>query len=97
MMCTGRNWCDFFLCTSKEEFLEKIYFDQELMVMAVQKAKIVYEKLIFPELKYRLVKKDIEDTKCVKDVVNNLVDIVCSNINDNDIDFLLDLNWEMSI
>jgi len=94
MLCSQRNWCDFFVCTSNDNFLERIYFDNVLMDVLVQKARVAYKKLIFPELKYRTLKKDIDDTKCVKDVVEKLLIDTCNNI---DVDFCLDVNWEMSI
>lgn len=64
------------------------------MDVAVRKARVAYEKLIFSELKYRMVKKDIDDNKCVKDVVEKLLLDVCDNEN---VDFCLDLDWEMSL
>ena len=50
MMCTKLGWCDFFLYTTKDNFTERIYYDQDFMEGSMGKATITYKELIFPEI-----------------------------------------------
>ena len=38
MHATNRKWCDFFLCTTKDSFLERIIFDGNIFAVSVAKA-----------------------------------------------------------
>ena len=79
MHAVRRTWCDFFLCTTKESFTERIYFDQRVYDIAIQqKASIVYEKLVMPEIFLRTLQKTLEIERDVKDTVRSLIDKVSS-------------------
>ena len=73
MKCTGYNWCDFFVCTSKDSFLQRIIFDSSFINSAILKASICYEKVIFSELIDRLVYTELEVEKCVRDIISIVV------------------------
>lgn len=77
MFCTRRNWCDFFVCTSKDQFVERIFFDEQLMGIYIKKAVFAYKHIIFAELKSGAVKQEIEIEKSVKDTVGHIIDTVC--------------------
>ena len=79
---TNRKWCDFFLCTTKDSFLERIIFDENIFAVSVAKAKVVYEKLVLPEIFSRDLQMTLRVEKEVKkilhDIVNKVTDI-CIN------------------
>ena len=77
MLCTGRKWCDFFLCTTRNSFLEKIPYDISFMEVAIKKAKLVYEALIMPEIFSRSLKVTLEIEKHVKETMHDIINIVC--------------------
>ena len=72
MKCSNRFWCDFFVCFSKDTFLERIVYDENFMKMCIIKASICYEKIIFPELINK--KEQLEIENCVKELVSELLD-----------------------
>ncbi|XP_057297429.1 uncharacterized protein LOC130629386 [Hydractinia symbiolongicarpus] len=76
MHATGRNWCDFFLCTTKDSFVERIMFDKEFYDMAVRKATVVYKELILPEIYTRDLCYTLHVEKEVKETVADIVDHV---------------------
>ena len=61
MHATNRKWCDFFLCTTKDSFLERIIFDEDIFAVSVAKAKVVYEKLVLP----KIFSRDLQTTSLV--------------------------------
>ena len=77
MLCTKRLWCDFFVCTCKDQFVERIPLNQQFLMTSVKKAIFAYEQIIFPEIKYGLLKAEIELEKAIKETVKYLTDTVC--------------------
>lgn len=59
MLCTKRAWCDIFVCTCKDQFVERIVVDEQFLLISMRKAIFAYEQIIFPEIKYGLLKKEI--------------------------------------
>jgi len=49
MLCTGRTWCDFFIC-AKDSFGERVRYDEELCLSQLPKLKRFYFCAILPEL-----------------------------------------------
>ena len=50
---TGYSWCDFFLCTTKDSFQQKIYFDKLFwQIKLVNKCKLetFYSKVVLKEI-----------------------------------------------
>ena len=66
MHATKRKWCDFFLCTTKDTFLERLSFDDTFFAVNIEKVKLVYEKLIVPEIVSRDLKSTIQMEHDVK-------------------------------
>ena len=66
------------------------------MNVAIEKAKFAYKEMIFPELKSKCLRNTIDDEKCVKEVVETLINDVCDFI-DTNFYFSIDVKLEMSI
>ena len=47
---TGYSWCDFFLCTTKYSFQQKIYFDKSFWLVNKCKLEMFYSKVVVKEL-----------------------------------------------
>ena len=47
---TGYSWCDFFLCTTKDSFQQKIYFDKSFWLVNKCKLEMFYSKVVVKEL-----------------------------------------------
>ena len=77
MYCTNRSWCDFFVVTSKDQFVERIFYDDNFMQQAIRKAMFAYEHIIFNELKTGHLKNEIEVEKITKETVDYLLNTVC--------------------
>ena len=77
MYCTNRSWCDFFVVTSKDQFVERIFYDEGFMQQAIRKAIFAYQQIIFKELKTGHLKDEIEVEKITKETVNYILDTVC--------------------
>ena len=88
MLCTKVNWCDFFVCTSKDSFVERIYYDEEFMTRCIVKASICFERIIFPEFCYKEIFNDLEAERCVKVLMKELLDLCEEGI--DEIDFNVD-------
>ena len=56
MFVTSRNYCDFFVCATKDSFCERITYDEQFMRSVVQKIDMLYEQLILPEIFSRELK-----------------------------------------
>ena len=80
MKCTNRTWCHFFVCTSKDTFLESITYGEDFMNNCISKAAICFEKVIFPELCSKTIYNDIEVERNVKEVVSYLLEIIDDNV-----------------
>ena len=46
----GYSWCDFFLCTTKDSFQQKIYFDKAFWLGNKRKLEIFYSKIVVKKL-----------------------------------------------
>ena len=46
----GYSWCDFFLCTTKDSFQQKIYFDKSFWLVNKCKLEMFYSKVVVKEL-----------------------------------------------
>ena len=46
----GYSWCDFFLCTTKDSFQQKIYFDKSFWSVNKYKLEMFYSKVVVKEL-----------------------------------------------
>ena len=77
MYVTNRNYCDFYLCTTKDSFCERIPYNEKFMMDAISKVKVVYQKLIFPEIITRSVRNSLNVVKDVSRVVKDIVDTIC--------------------
>lgn len=42
-------WCDFFLCTKKDSFLQKIIFDEAFWLVNKRKLELIYSKVVVKE------------------------------------------------
>ena len=80
MHATNTSWCDLFLCTTRETFLEKIYFDADFFSRSVEKAQVVFENVIMPEIFLRKLETLIQEEKDVKLVLSSLIDKVSMNV-----------------
>ena len=78
MHVTRRKWCDFFLCTSKDNFLERISYEKDFFHKCLEKTKVVYKELVMPELFNRQLLSLINIEKDVKIVLSTLVSNVSS-------------------
>ena len=47
---TGYSWCDVFLCTTKDSFQQKIYFDKSFWLVNKCKLEMFYSKVVVKEL-----------------------------------------------
>ena len=47
---TRYSWCDFFLCTTKDSFQQKIYFDKTFWSVNKRKLEMFYSKIVVKEL-----------------------------------------------
>ena len=47
---TGYSWCDFFLCTTKDSFQQKIYFDKSFWLVNKCKLEMFHSKVVVKEL-----------------------------------------------
>ena len=45
----GYSWCDFFLCTIKDSFQRKIYFDKAFLLVNKRNLEIFYSKIAVKE------------------------------------------------
>ena len=80
MGVTGYKFCDFFVCTSQDDFTQRINFDNEFWNQNISKVMSFYEKIIVPELFLRTLKnKKDEESIIVKDVLNDMLDIICDD------------------
>lgn len=50
MACTGRNYCDFCLWSTRELFSERILFSKDFFLEAVNSVRNFYELCVHPEL-----------------------------------------------
>ena len=78
MHVTRRKWCDFFLCTSKDNFLERISYYKDFFHKCLEKTKVVYKEVVMPELFNRQLLSLINIEKDVKIVLSTLVSNVSS-------------------
>ena len=46
----GYSWCDFFLCTTKYSFQEKIYFDKSFWLVNNCNLEMFYSKVVVKEI-----------------------------------------------
>ncbi|XP_057294277.1 uncharacterized protein LOC130622783 [Hydractinia symbiolongicarpus] len=77
MGVTGYRYCDFFVCTSKESFTERIPFNAAFWYIIVTKAMIFYEIVIIPELFNKTWKKAQHDLEVAEEVLNDIVNKIC--------------------
>ena len=47
---TGYFWCDLFLCTTKDSFQLRIYFDKKFWSVEKRKLEVFYLKIIVKHL-----------------------------------------------
>ena len=76
---TKRKWCDFFLCTTKDSFLERVTYNEVFFAANVEKAKVVYEKLIVPEIFTRELKSNIQLEHDIRNVINEMLTQIVYN------------------
>ena len=97
MYVVGRFWCDIFICTTKDSFCERINYDERFVEICIQKACVLYEKVILPEIFSRDLFSTLNSENVVKEVVKTLIDDICElefNVSidsdsDIDIDFIV--------
>ena len=83
IFATNRNYCDFFLCTTKDSFCERITYDEVFMRKVVQKVDILYEQLILAEIFSQELKNTLLIEKQMKLILNHLVITVCEQEKEN--------------
>ena len=67
------NWCDFFICSAKNSFRERIYLDKGFIDKAMIKAEVLFSELLVPEICSRTVKNDMEIEKDVKSLLDGIL------------------------
>ena len=97
MFVTNRNYCDFFVCTTKDSFCERIRYDEQFMGSVVQKVDILYEQLILPKIFPRELKNTLLIEKQVKLTLNHLVTTVCEQEKENTDPDLFDFEVDFNI
>ena len=86
MYVTNRKYCDFYLCTTRDSFCERIQYDETFLMDAISKVKLVYEKLILPEIFTRKLRNSLTVEKDVT-IVEDLINKVCDQEINHAIDF----------
>ena len=77
MYCTNHSWCDFYVVTSRDQFVERISYNDSFMQQSIRKAMFAYQHIIFTELKTGHLKNEIEVEKITKETVDYILDTVC--------------------
>ena len=80
MHATKRKWYDFFLCTTKDSFLERVTYNEVFFAANVEKAKVVYEKLIVPEIFTRELKSNIQLEHDIRNVINEMLTQIVTDV-----------------
>lgn len=77
MGVTNNKYCDFFVCTAKESFTQRILYDPVFWYIHVAKAMVFYESIIIPELFTKTWKNAHHDSEVVEEVLNFIVNKIC--------------------
>ena len=97
MFVTNRNYCDFFVCTTKDSFCERIRYYEQFMRSVMQKVDILYEQLILPKIFSQELKNTLLIEKQVKLTLNHLVTTVCEQEKENTDPDLFDFEVDFNI